>query len=205
MKIALCWNNPYPLAKITVRHEHYVRGFERLGHQVVTACLAEGAEGFSHEVIRFERPEDCRRPEFWRALAPDVVVMVTWLSCFEEFAAARQAGARTIALADSDGQVGLTVHRRHTLYRSVTQHKRLIDRAAAVKYFLQRLARSQSESAKTIRSLEHSERVLATTHVAAYNLRRFLHHARRDDLVAWRQGRLDSSAPGGQKDRAVQQ
>src|SRR5439155_9116655 len=131
----------------------------------------------------FERPEDCRRPEFWRALAPDVVVMVTWLSCFEEFAAARQAGARTIALADSDGQVGLTVHRRHTLYRSVTQHKRLIDRAAAVKYFLQRLARSQSESAKTIRSLEHSERVLATTHVAAYNLRRFLHHARRDDLA----------------------
>ena len=102
MKIALCWNNPSPLAKITVRHEHYMRGFQRLGHQVVTVCLSKAAEGFPCEVISCESPEDCRRPEFWREIGPDVVVMVTWLSRFEEFSAARQAGAQTIALADSD-------------------------------------------------------------------------------------------------------
>ena len=183
MKIALCWNNPDPLAKITVRHEHYVRGFERLGHQVITVCLAEAAGGFPYEVIGFDRQEDCRRPQFWQALAPDVVVMVTWLSRFEEFAAARQTGAQTIALADSDGQVGLTVHWRHTLYRSVMQHTRLRDRAASAKFFLQRLARRPHETATVIRSIEHSDRVVVNTNVAAENVIQFLHAARSDYLA----------------------
>src|SRR5207237_3571012 len=98
MKIALCWNNPEPLLRITVRHEHYIRGFERLGHQVITACLAEAAEGFPYPVVRFEHQQDCRQPRFWQALSPDLVVMVSWLTWSEELAAAGRAGARTIAL-----------------------------------------------------------------------------------------------------------
>ena len=180
----MCWNNPYPLAAATVRHDHYARGFERLGHEVTLVCLAAAAKGLPRNVVRFPAPDDVRQPGFWRRIRPDVLVMVTWLQLADELAAGRGADCKTVALADSDGQVGFRGHWRHTLYRSVMQHVRLRDRVAAAKFYARRFAQRSREAAVIIRSIEVSDRVVVNTRVAAANVRRFLLEEERADLAS---------------------
>lgn len=184
MRIALYWNNPYPLAATTVRHDLYAEGFERLGHEVVTACLSVAAANVKGRVVTFDAPDEPRHVAFWERLRPDLLVVVTWLNLYEELACARQAGASVIAISDSDGQVGFGGHRRHQLYRSVMQHSGLRDRVAAVKYFGQRLLNRQEESAQIVRSIEVSDSVLVNTAVAATNIAIFLGESGRSDLIA---------------------
>ena len=184
MRIALYWNNPYPLVAVTVRHDLYALGFERLGHDVVTACLTAAAVNFPGEVVTFDSPDEPRRPAFWKRIRPDLLVVVTWLSMHDELVAAREAGARVVAITDSDGQVGFGVHRRHQLYRSVMQHVSLRDRIGAVKYFGRRLLNRREESARILRSIEASDSVLSPTNIAVENVGRFLQEEDRIDLFA---------------------
>ena len=184
MRIALCWNNPYPLTAVSVRHDLYALGFEQLGHDVVTVCLTVAAANVPGNVVTFDSPDEPRRAAFWKRIKPDLLVVVTWLSLLDELVAAREAGARVIAIADSDGQVGFGRHRRHALYRSVMQHAGLRDRVAAVKFFGERFLNRREEAAQIVRSVQASDRVLVTTRVAAENVALFLREERRGDLLA---------------------
>lgn len=183
MKIAMYWNNVYPLAATTVRHDLYALEFERLGHDVVTACLTVASAGVPGHVVTFDDPDEPRHPAFWQRVQPDLLVVVTWLTMYDELASVRQAGARVVAIADSDGQVGFGTHRRHVLYRSVMQHARALDRVAAAKFFGQRLLNRAAESARIVRSVEASDSVLVNTSVAAENVHRFLREEGRHDLI----------------------
>ncbi len=184
MRIAMYWNNPYPLAKTTVRHDLYAAQFQRLGHDVVTACLDVAATGVAGRVVTFTDPDEPRYAAFWERIRPDVLVVVTWLSMHAELVGARAAGARVVAIADSDGQVGFGTHRRHVLYRSVMQHAGLRDRVASAKFFAQRLLNRSAESARIVRSLEASDVVLFNTTAAVEHVCAFLREEHRPDLIA---------------------
>jgi glycosyltransferase involved in cell wall biosynthesis len=109
--------------------------------------------------------------------------VVTWLSMHAELVGARAAGARVVAIADSDGQVGFGTHRRHVLYRSVMQHAGLRDRVAAAKFFAQRLLNRSAESTRIVRSIEASDAVLFNTMAAVEHVCRFLREEHRPDLI----------------------
>jgi glycosyltransferase involved in cell wall biosynthesis len=184
VKIALFWNQAQPLVSATVRHDLYVDALGRLGHDVTTVCLAAGADRIRGRVVTFDDPDEPRHAAFWSRLPTDVLLVVTWLQMAEELEAARAAGARVVALADSDGHVGFGVHRRPVLYRSVMQHPRWRDRVAAAKYFGQRLLDRREEAARILRSIEASDVVLFNTEAAARNVQRFLTEEGRPEWAA---------------------
>src|SRR5438094_4775432 len=113
-RIALVWNAAARLTDISFRHELYVRGFEALGHQAITVCTRESAEGYACPVHAVAKAADLAEPNLWLRLGCNIAVMVTWHRMADALAAMRAAGTRTVALADSDGQVSMRVHPRAT-------------------------------------------------------------------------------------------
>ena len=175
MRIALCWNQAIRLGQISVRYDLYARGFRRLGHDVITICLRDAAEGYSEPVHLVESPRDFADRNLYASLGIDVVVMVTWLQMNEELAAARMAGCRIVAITDSDGQIGVRVHPMHQLGRMITQHTALAAKMAATKFFLERyLIGARREDEQTIGSIRHADVLVFNTNAAVECFSRFL-------------------------------
>jgi hypothetical protein len=184
VRIALVWSAEARLVDITVRHELFVRGFEALGHEVITVCTKQAAEGYSYPIKTVAAPGDLADPVLWRRLQADVAVMITWHMRAGVLAAIRAAGTRTIAIADSDGQVSLRVHPFATWRGMIAQHPRWDLKLRATKHWLQLLLRhARREDFEKITSTWHSDAVVFGTECARDNFRLILEHYQRSGLA----------------------
>jgi glycosyltransferase involved in cell wall biosynthesis len=183
MRIALVWNADARLIDITVRHERYARGFEALGHEVTTVCTAGAGAGYPHPTLLVRDREQLADSALWRAQGFDVALLVTWHRMPDVLAALRSAGTRTVAIADSDGQVSARVHPRRTLAECLAQQPRWDLKLRAAKAWLLRLPRqAASDDRAKVESTRHSDVVVFGTERARRNFCRLLRRYGADGL-----------------------
>ena len=115
MRVAIVWNYPSQLRHCSFRFEQYVKGLRFLGHEPVIVCSTDAAEEFTAQLHTCETRARFTDPAFWSEVGAEVAVIVTWHGMAEVLAAMGEAGTRTIALSDTDGQVSDHVFPRATL------------------------------------------------------------------------------------------
>ena len=178
MKVALVWNGPDTLDRISFRHEHYLSGWHALGHDafLVTARGLEGRfDGRAHLV-----PDraDLARVETWRDLGAEVAVGVTWHRMSGMLGAIRAAGTRVVAIADSDGQIGFAAHPRISWLRIAAYQTTLSGRLRALRYFVRRFAastrRRDPEELEFVASTRAADRIVLGSLPAIDCFSRFL-------------------------------
>jgi glycosyltransferase involved in cell wall biosynthesis len=136
LKIGLVWPGPNRLTEITVRYERYVRGFERLGHRVVTICPAETAVGYEPAVHTVADAAALRSPGLWQELGLDVAVVIAWLRMPELMAAIKAACPHVVSVGESDGVVGVRVQPFTILRRMIAFHPRWRQKLGAAKHWV---------------------------------------------------------------------
>lgn len=180
MKIAIVWNYPSRLLDASFRFEQYLAGFRALGHEPVLVCARESAAGLEAPLHLADDASELRRPGFWRQVAADVAVVVSWHRMSDVLEAIGEAGTRVAAIADSDGRVGVRLFPAFALERLLAYGDGGLDRARRFKYwlgrFLSELVSRSEEEAEALRSTRASD-VLALGHAEGLELfRRFLAH-----------------------------
>jgi glycosyltransferase involved in cell wall biosynthesis len=188
MKIALVWNGPVALDRISFRHENYLAGWSALGHESFLVTAAELAGTFGGRMQLVARREDLEQVETWRAIGADVAVGVTWHRMSAMLAAIRAAGTRVVAIADSDGQVGFAAHPRISWLRIGAYEKSLAGRLRALRYFGRRFAasvlRRDPEELEFVASTRACDRVVLGSAPAIACFARFLRQQLAGELVA---------------------
>lgn len=188
MKIALVWNGPVALDRISFRHENYLAGWSALGHDARLVTAADLVGSFRGPTQLVARREELERIETWRTLAADVAVGVTWHRMSGMLAAIRAAGTRVVAIADSDGQVGFAAHPRISWLRIGAYQASLAGRLRALRYFCRRFAasalRRDPEELEFIASTRASDRVVLGSAPAIACFARFLRQQQAGELAA---------------------
>lgn len=178
MKIALVWNGPVTLDRISFRHENYLAGWSALGHDAVLVTARELAGTFAGRTHLVPNREALEQVETWRAVAAEVAVGVTWHRMSGMLAAIRAAGTRVVAIADSDGQIGFAAHPRISWVRIGAYQPTLFGRLRALRYFCRRFAasarRRDPEELEFIASTRASDRIVLGSLPAIACFARFL-------------------------------
>ncbi len=178
MKIALVWNHRSRLLDCSFRFEQYLSGFRALGHQPVVVCDEASAEGFDGPLEVAGSAERFKEPDFWRRIAAEVAVIVTWHRMSTELAAMRAAGTRVISIADTDGRLSARTYPGAALERLMVYQESLIDRLRCLEYWLVRylreLAHGSEEDAENLASTRASNAVIFGHELAEQNFNRFL-------------------------------
>lgn len=183
MNIGLVWPANHRLTDITVRYERYARGFEGLGHSVVTVCPGETAAGYRHPVHTVPDVDALRYPELWRGLRLDVAVVIAWLRMPELLEALRAGSKRVVSIGESDGVVGVRQHPLTILRRMVAFHPRWRQKAGAAKHWVQLAAGGWRVAEREIvRSTDAADRVTMTSPRGRDNLAAVLSANARPDL-----------------------
>ena len=138
MRVALVWNAPTRLIDITVRYELYVEGLRSLGVDVITVCPVRTEEGYPYPAHCFTDERELIDPEFFRHLGCQAVVMITWHRMTEVLVAARAAGARVLAVCESDGHISPRLHPWPTFRYMTYLQPSWRGKLGAAKYWLQR-------------------------------------------------------------------
>jgi glycosyltransferase involved in cell wall biosynthesis len=184
MNIGLVWPATHRLVDITVRYERYVRGFEALGHRVVTVCPAGTEDGYPFPVHTVPDVEALRRPELWRELRLDAAVIIAWLRMPEIMAAMKSACPYVVSIGESDGVVGVRVWPLTILRRMVAFHTRLGMKVRALKHWvLLALGGYREAERPVIESAAAADLITLTSPAARANLAAVLAHHRRPQLA----------------------
>jgi glycosyltransferase involved in cell wall biosynthesis len=174
MRVALLWNHPDRLAGVSIRYEHYVRGFERLGHEVVLVSTESAAEGFGLPVRTAPSAEAFRDPDFWQEVGPDAAVAVTWLGMPDVLAALRRACPHVVSVADSDCLIGARAHPGALLYRMVHLQPTWGLKLRTFKFWLRLYLHGyRAADGEVLRGCEAAHRVVVHSDRARENFRRF--------------------------------
>lgn len=188
VRIALVWNGPNTLDRISFRHENYLAGWNALGHEAFLVTAAPLAGTFQGPTRLVAQRADLERSATWRALAADVAVGVTWHRMSAMLAAIRAAGTRVVAVADSDGQLGFAAHPRISWSRIAAYQSSLAGRLRALHYFCRRFAasalRRDPEEEEFVASTRASDRVVLGSAPAIARFARFLRQQQAGELVA---------------------
>lgn len=184
MRVALVWPGPDLLANISVRFEHYIHGFRLLGHEAFAVAPRTQLDGFTWPSVACQTPEELRDPVFWHALQPDMALVITWLGHSEILEALRPSCKHIVSIADSDGQIGTRAHPRATILRMVGQHRTVLNKVRAAKYWLQQyLYLWKTLDDHKLASIRAADLVVVGNTAAKANILRFLDcHKVRDEL-----------------------
>ncbi|HZW34203.1 MAG TPA: glycosyltransferase [Isosphaeraceae bacterium] len=185
MRIALVWPADNRLVDITVRYERYVRGFEELGHQVVTVCQETAAAGYQFPIHTTPDRDALCDPELWRRLDLDAAVIINWLRMPELVAAIKSACPRVVAVSDSDGVVGIRAQPLTILRRMVALQTRWGMKARTAKYWVQLvLGGYRAAERPIIESADESDQIVVTSPGARANLAAVFASQGRPELCA---------------------
>ncbi len=164
MKIALVWNHPSRLLDCSFRFEQYLAGFRALGHNPVVVCDQSLVTGFSGPLELAETDATLAEPDFWRRVAADVAVIVTWHRMASVLSAMHTAGTRVISIADTDGRLSLRTYPAAALERLMVYQDSLTGRLKCFKYWLERrlsaAIRGSSEDQEALASTRASDAVI---------------------------------------------
>jgi glycosyltransferase involved in cell wall biosynthesis len=184
-RTAIVWHGTTMLTAMTLRLDLYAADLTARGHEVRIYCR-EGLEtGFAGPVSTFAEDADLTAVSFWRSIAADHVILVTFLRLDDVLAAAREAGHRITAIAESDGQVSLKLFFGFRFRRDWRLSSTRRERARLVWYYLKLfLGRWRRSDQVFIRSAELSDSIVFATEGARRNFERCLLLHGRSDLVS---------------------
>ena len=189
MKVALVWPEDVPLAAISFRFEHYLTGFRTLGHEVILVAGKGLGQDFPHPITEAE-PEDFVAPDFWRQLALDVAIVLTWHRFSALLGTFRGVGTQVVAISDSDGLVGLRSHPWMVFQRMWFYQRTLRDRLRCLHYFLDRYfndgRRGAPEDREFLASTHNSDAVVFGSEPAVDAFRDFLRFHGEEEALAHR-------------------
>jgi glycosyltransferase involved in cell wall biosynthesis len=188
MKIACFWGEARSLDRISFRHEHLMDGFAALGHEPTLVTARAWAGSFGGPVHLVDDLAELERADFWRELAPDLAVGVTWLGKAPILEALAAAGVPRIAIADSDGQVGFAAHPAASWARIGPRQATARERLRAGRYFFRRYLASRAgrdaEDEGYLASARASTAIAFGSREAIAAFRRFLRPRRAVELAA---------------------
>lgn len=162
-----------------------MRGFRDAGYDPTTVTLASAARGYAEPVAIAPNQGALSDPGFYRSLDAKAAIIINWLGMPDVVAAAKAGCGKLIALADSDGLVGVRVHPGATFSRMVYQHTDRLTKMRAAVYWLRLYVRGpQVLDQPVLQSCGHADRVVVCDPVAAENLQVFFKSYRREDLSA---------------------
>lgn len=182
MRVAVVWNYGTPLRQCSFRFEEYVRGLEALGHEAFVACPESSDDGFPVPIVSPPDGGGLEDEEFWRGLEADVAIVPSFHQMSSLLELIRGAGVRTIAMGDSDGQMGLRAFPLATLRRKVFSgspdrgHQFRQLRFLARRYLLS-FRRTDPQDAEFVRSAASSDALILGCEEAKFHFRRFLRTA----------------------------
>ena len=184
MRIGLVWPLTNRLVDITVRYERYVRGFEALGHQVVTVCPEPAAVGYRFPVCTTPDLDTLRDLELWRGLGLDAAVIIAWLGMPVTVAAIKSACPHVVSVSDSDGIVGYRAYPLTILHRMVASQARWGMKARATNYWVKLvLGEYRADKQPLIETQDEADLVTVTSPGARANLAAMFAYNRRLDLT----------------------
>lgn len=143
LRIACFWNEARSLDRISFRHEHLLRGFAALGHSPTLVTARPWIGSFAGPQLLVDDLAELARPEFWRHAGFAAAVGLTWLRKTALLEALAAAGVPSIALADSDGQIGFAAHPAISWARIGPYQRTARERARAGLYFARRYVASR--------------------------------------------------------------
>ena len=182
MRVAVVWNYGTPLRQCSFRFEEYIRGLEALGHEAFVACPESSNDGFPVPIVSPSAGGGLEDEAFWRDLAADVAIVPSFHQMSNLLELIRAAGVRTIAMGDSDGQMGLRAFPLATLRRKVfsgasdRDHQVRQLRFLARRYLLS-FRRTDPQDAEFVRSAAASDVLILGCEEARTHFRRFLRTA----------------------------
>ena len=178
MKVALVWNHPSRLLDCSFRFEQYLAGFRALGHDPVVVCDQSLVEGFDGPIEPAKTSAELAEPAFWRRVAADVAVVVTWHRMASVLSAIGTAGTHVIAIADTDGRLSLRTYPAAALERLMVYQDSFTDRLKCFKYWLGRrlnaTTHGPSEDQEALASTRASDALIFGHARGAQHFSRFL-------------------------------
>lgn len=182
MRIAVVWNHGTPLSQCSFRFEEYIRGLEQLGHEAFVVCPQLSDDGFPVPTFSPPLGEGLANREFWLDLKVDAAIVPSFHQMSHLLELLAGIGVRTIALGDSDGQMGLRAFplatMRRTVYAGVSgrRHRRRQFAKLAVRY-LRSFLRRDPQDAEFLRSARFSDVLILGNAESRDHFRRFLRKA----------------------------
>lgn len=182
MRVAVVWNYGTPLRQCSFRFEEYVRGLEALGHEALVACPESSNDGFPVPIVSPPAGGGLEDAGFWRGLEADVAIVPSFHQMSDLLELIRGAGVRTIAMGDSDGQMGLRAFPLATLRRKVfsgssDRGHQLRQLRFLVRRYLLSFRRTDPQDAEFVRSAQASDVTVLGCEEARSHFRRFLRAA----------------------------
>lgn len=182
MRIAVVWNHGTPLSQCSFRFEEYIRGLEQLGHEAFVLCPQLSDDGFPVPTFSPPLGEGLANREFWLDLKVEAAIVPSFHQMSHLLELLVGIGVRTIALGDSDGQMGLRAFplatMRRTVFAGVSDrcHRRR-QFAKLVLRYLRSFQRRDPQDAEFLRSARFSDALILGNAESRDHFRRFLRKA----------------------------
>ena len=188
MRIAVVWNHGTPLSQCSFRFEEYIRGLEELGHEAFVVCPQSSDDGFPVPTFCPPLGEGLTNREFWLDLKVQAAIVPSFHQMSHLLELLVGIGVRTIAMGDSDGQMGLRAFPLATMRRTVhagasdRRHRRRQFGKLALRY-LRSFRRRDPQDAEFLRSARFSDVLILGNAESRDHFRRFLRKAGAGDMA----------------------
>ena len=182
MRIAVVWNHGTPLSQCSFRFEEYIRGLEELGHEAFVVCPQSSDDGFPVPTWCPPLGEGLANREFWLDLKVHVAIVPSFHQMSGLLELLVGIGVRTIAMGDSDGQMGLRAFplatMRRTVYAGTSDRRRRRRQLARLGLrYLRSFRRRDPQDAEFLRSARFSDVLILGNAESCDHFRRFLRKA----------------------------
>lgn len=188
MKVGVVWNHPSSLGECSFRFESYLEGLEALGHDGIVVCTRGSDHGLEVPRVAANEAKELETVGFWRSLALDAALVVTWHRMSHVLGALNEAGTRVVSIADTDGLVGFADHPLATWTRLMAHARGPRMKLRAVRYWLREWRRSllgrSALDREVVESTRASDAVVQGNQRSRQHLTRFLGRRGAADLAA---------------------
>lgn len=182
MRVAVVWNHGTPLSQCSFRFEEYIRGLEELGHEAFVVCPKSSDDGFPVPTFCPAQGEGLANREFWLDLRVQAAIVPSFHQMSGLLELLVRVGVRTIAMGDSDGQMGLRAFplatMRRTVHAGVSDRSERRRRLAGLGFrYLRSFRRRDPQDAEFLRSARFSDVLILGNAESRDHFRRFLRKA----------------------------
>lgn len=182
MRVAVVWNHGTPLSQCSFRFEEYIRGLEELGHEAFVVCPESSDDGFPVPTFCPALDEGLANREFWLDLKVQAAIVPSFHQMSGLLELLVRIGVRTIAMGDSDGQMGLRAFplatMRRTVHAGVSDRRERRRRLARLGFrYLRSFRRRDPQDAEFLRSARFSDVLILGNAESRDHFRRFLRKA----------------------------
>ncbi|MBM3465093.1 MAG: glycosyltransferase family 4 protein [Armatimonadetes bacterium] len=160
-----------------------VSGLRAIGHDARMICPNDSSGGAPFPVQTASDGE-VERADFWRAQGLDAALVYTWMGGARKTVDALvEAGVQVVSKGDTDGQIGVPVHRWETFKRMVIPQDGLFDRLRAAWFWLKKYFWYHLEEERILATMDRAAATIVEMASAREALGKFLRYYQREDLL----------------------